>query len=571
MTTKRVFSSTNGAADLAFFTRYIGVADPSATFDPGCLYRDLGWSLPDHFGIHFPQSFVTADRPPPPPPSADGTNNGAKAKAKAKVKSLRDWELARLAEHDAAASPLAGYATSFFVPDLGPHVAAFEAEAVPFVARRTTAAAGGDAAWWSVTVRTPASGQAMELLSGACSGCAAPSFPPFGAGECAAAHALPRPLSYYAAAWAGAAAAKGGWANITRTTASGANASLPAPLVAQVRVAVADAQRDGAAFLAAFLPGMLANASASASASASAPEECTCVRAHTGTAPFDGPPVFFGYELEYVFVQNDAADAAAAAAGAPTWAGYQAWMDQLHAAYVGFGVGYDRGLDFHVKIMDNSSLSSATRPGVSLDAWAALHEAHGVRYHAFNVSNPCPSLASDDDEGGGPPFDPGVAMIYSAGPGGVQGIEFWGALDATHFGAHELFGWNGCSATMGCETGAPAPMCSTSSGAAGDVTLRARAFHDPLTELATLTLTCPSSAGAISNVTFASFGTPSGDCGSNGFANNASCAAPNSYPVVKAACLGKRSCVVPLRAASFGADPCPGSEKWLAVEATCSE
>ena len=45
VTTKRTFASTSSAADLAFFTRFFGVNDPSATHDPGCLERDLAWSL----------------------------------------------------------------------------------------------------------------------------------------------------------------------------------------------------------------------------------------------------------------------------------------------------------------------------------------------------------------------------------------------------------------------------------------------------------------------------------------------------------------------------------------------
>ena len=84
VTTKRTFATTDGAADLAFFVRYFGRPDPSATHDKGCLDRDLGWALPDNFGIHFPQSYVT-------PESVDGT-------------SLRDWEARKL-----AAPPLSAF------------------------------------------------------------------------------------------------------------------------------------------------------------------------------------------------------------------------------------------------------------------------------------------------------------------------------------------------------------------------------------------------------------------------------------------------------------------------------
>ena len=502
VTTKRTFATTKGAEDLAFFTRYFGLPDPSATHDAGCLDRDLGWALPDKFGIHFPQSYVTAD-------AVGGT-------------SLRDWERERL-----SAPPLSSafddYATSFWVPDLGGHVRAFEEDGVDFAARRVSADGN-----YAVIVRTPGSGQTLELQSPTCGGCDESAFAPFGPTECARSHELPGDARYYAARWREAADAPRGWANVS--------SGLAAPLVAQLRVAVVDVEADAGAFLRSFFPDVRVARETDG--------RCALLRFATSTAPFDAAPAIEGYSLEYAFVEND-----------PDWARYQTWMHDLHAAFVGFGVGYDRGLDYHVKILATDAMD-VTRPGVALDAFASLHEARGVPYHAYNVSNPCPGTR---DAGPGPTG----AMLYSAGPGGVQGVEFWGAIDNTRFADHELFGWNGCSPTMGCETGAVPPMCAVSED---DGRLRARAFHDPGTELATLSLRCP--RGVLRDVAFASFGTPRGDCEA-GFQVDAACDADASAAVGRA-CLGRPSCSVPLRAADFGPDPCPGVEKWLAAEASCA-
>lgn len=73
--------------------------------------------------------------------------------------------------------------------------------------------------------------------------------------------------------------------------------------------------------------------------------------------------------------------------------------------------------------------------------------------------------------------------------------------------------------------------------------------------------------GTISEIAFASYGQPSGMCGS--LAKGA-CHAASSEATVAAACVGKASCSVPLSASAFGGDPCPGVSKRLAIQATCS-
>jgi hypothetical protein len=83
--------------------------------------------------------------------------------------------------------------------------------------------------------------------------------------------------------------------------------------------------------------------------------------------------------------------------------------------------------------------------------------------------------------------------------------------------------------------------------------------------LSTLTMFC--ATGVINNILFASYGTPSGTCGS--WAVNASCNAKNSRAVVEAACLGKASCSIDANTPTFG-DPCLDVVKHLVIEATCS-
>ena len=84
-------------------------------------------------------------------------------------------------------------------------------------------------------------------------------------------------------------------------------------------------------------------------------------------------------------------------------------------------------------------------------------------------------------------------------------------------------------------------------------------------ENAPVTLGCPS--GAITGVTFASFGTPTGSC-STGFKVGA-CAAANTSSVISALCVGKTSCVVDVSTTLFG-DPCFNTLKHLDVLLNCS-
>ncbi|KAG6776519.1 hypothetical protein POTOM_020032 [Populus tomentosa] len=72
---------------------------------------------------------------------------------------------------------------------------------------------------------------------------------------------------------------------------------------------------------------------------------------------------------------------------------------------------------------------------------------------------------------------------------------------------------------------------------------------------------------SISAIKFASFGTPTGTCGSF---QEGTCHAPNSHSVVEKECIGRESCMVAISNSNFGADPCPSKLKKLSVEAVCS-
>ncbi|KAG2698497.1 hypothetical protein I3843_07G153500 [Carya illinoinensis] len=72
---------------------------------------------------------------------------------------------------------------------------------------------------------------------------------------------------------------------------------------------------------------------------------------------------------------------------------------------------------------------------------------------------------------------------------------------------------------------------------------------------------------SISTIKFASFGTPSGTCGSF---QKGTCHAPNSLEVLEKKCVGQESCMVTMSDTKFGADPCPNVLKRLSVEANCS-
>lgn len=81
-------------------------------------------------------------------------------------------------------------------------------------------------------------------------------------------------------------------------------------------------------------------------------------------------------------------------------------------------------------------------------------------------------------------------------------------------------------------------------------------------------LDCGDDGGMIDSVRFASFGNPSGHCGT--FTRGV-CHAPGSMNVVAKACVGRQNCVLPSSSAAFpGLPPTCLPEAALAVAVTCS-
>jgi hypothetical protein len=101
-----------------------------------------------------------------------------------------------------------------------------------------------------------------------------------------------------------------------------------------------------------------------------------------------------------------------------------------------------------------------------------------------------------------------------------------------------------------------------SAGAAGSS--NAPSVCGTAAEDASLTVSCPAGQ-IIDSVVFASYGTPSGSCGSFAVGD---CNAESSAAMVQTLCAGKRTCSVTAANGTFG-DPCHNTTKRLAIEVSC--
>lgn len=116
-----------------------------------------------------------------------------------------------------------------------------------------------------------------------------------------------------------------------------------------------------------------------------------------------------------------------------------------------------------------------------------------------------------------------------------------------------------------------ATACGTSSMEASEVTTSAveapcaGSSCGTAREESQATVSCPQGQ-VISDIRFASYGTPTGSCGSF---SKSSCHAANSISIVKSRCVGKASCSVDASNSVFG-DPCVGTIKTVAIDAICS-
>jgi len=89
----------------------------------------------------------------------------------------------------------------------------------------------------------------------------------------------------------------------------------------------------------------------------------------------------------------------------------------------------------------------------------------------------------------------------------------------------------------------------------------------PIAENAQVTITCPQTNEIISNIQFASFGTPSGSCGS--FALSSCSNASYDVPFVQSTCLNKNTCSFTASIETFG-DPCFLTLKHFYAQVTCA-
>ena len=71
----------------------------------------------------------------------------------------------------------------------------------------------------------------------------------------------------------------------------------------------------------------------------------------------------------------------------------------------------------------------------------------------------------------------------------------------------------------------------------------------------------------IASIPFASYGTPTGNCGN--YTIDASCNNNNTLSIVKNLCVGKKTCTIPVSNEEFKYDPCVDVKKHLDVEALC--
>lgn len=89
---------------------------------------------------------------------------------------------------------------------------------------------------------------------------------------------------------------------------------------------------------------------------------------------------------------------------------------------------------------------------------------------------------------------------------------------------------------------------------------------NPYPTMGTLSVSCPAGQ-TIQSISFASYGTPNGTCGS--FTINSACHASTSVSRLQTLCVGRASCTTTDLTAFFG-DPCTGTSKRLHAQFECS-
>ena len=155
---------------------------------------------------------------------------------------------------------------------------------------------------------------------------------------------------------------------------------------------------------------------------------------------------------------------------------------------------------------------------------------------------------------GGVPSDGGAATSGGATSGGGAGS---GGLAAGRGPGWGTGGARPRAAQGGGRSGAAPATGGTANGGSS-------AICGTANEASAVTMTCPEGQ-VIESVLYASYGNPTGDCGS--FVTG-DCHSASTESAISTLCVGRASCTVPASNGTFG-DPCSGTPKSVAVELAC--
>ena len=197
----------------------------------------------------------------------------------------------------------------------------------------------------------------------------------------------------------------------------------------------------------------------------------------------------------------------------------------------------------------------------------------------FQLQNTRPSLGQMIADGATTLWE-GLDQTGNDGPGS-KNHAFWGSSGSWYY-----YSLAGLSRTPGSRSWSSIDFAppTFSSGIPGDLSSASASVDSPMGRVSSawrassnaggtvcgsiyeegkLTLSCEG-GGSFTDVAFASFGTPIGDC-TSGFVTNITCDAASSISVVRETCIGQSTCVIWANTTVFGGDPCLGFRKSLAV------
>jgi len=307
---KHTYASDDGQGDYEFVNTYFCDADTSSA--PTKCAVDMKASC-DGFAVHMVQSFVTKGGNEPPK-----VWYGYMSSLHANF--TKSWDA------------FMHYGTTFYVDDLSKHLAKFQADKVPFYARKSA----GDEPVYSLLVQTP-SAKIMEIVSLNVSQTSL--FSMWIADECPDSHA--RSLSSYVSTYDA----------LKSTTRSN---SLPSLLAIGINIPATEQTVNG---IGAWLTKYKISGKSSSVETDSASPSCKFAQISysNGVVRYVANPV--------------------ARTGDKTVADYEAYQVALHNEYVGKNTGWDA-------FMDNHWCVGVDRSVTTLDSVAKQFAANNVSFHA---------------------------------------------------------------------------------------------------------------------------------------------------------------------------------------------